>query len=473
MKLLRRLPKILRFIPGKAQDLRAWFLTMQYWLAGRTTMSSRWCGFSSAPMPMTRAFKGARAAAPIDYPDVGLYHPDLPGHRIVTDVADLPNPENPVATVGLLMMRSYVLSSDTGHYDGVIRKMQDAGLAVIPAFAGGLDGRPAIDAYFSGGRIDALVSLTGFSLIGGPAYNDSNAAVETLKGLDVPYLAAHPLEFQTLGQWASSDGGLGPVETTMLMALPEIDGRPTRPSSADATGRRAARAVPTTARGGLDTKAMAPCLERIDSLVEKTRRLARCGGRPMPRRRWASSCSASRRMPGPSARRRICRVFESLFNTLTRMKAEGYASRCPKRSMTCALRSCMATPSSTGRRRTSRPMWTPTPSCGHAAAESHRKRLGPGAGQDPVGRARRLRAGPAALRQCLRRRAADLRLRGRPDAVLFEKGFAPTHAFVTFYLWLQQHLPGRCAAAFRDAWRAGIHAGQAGRAWARATGPTG
>jgi magnesium chelatase subunit H len=47
-----------------------------------------------------------------------------------------------VATVGLLMMRSYVLASDTGHYDGVIRKMQDAGLAVIPAFAGGLDGRP-------------------------------------------------------------------------------------------------------------------------------------------------------------------------------------------------------------------------------------------------------------------------------------------------------------------------------------------
>ncbi len=33
MRLLRRLPKILRFIPGKAQDLRAWFLTMQYWLA--------------------------------------------------------------------------------------------------------------------------------------------------------------------------------------------------------------------------------------------------------------------------------------------------------------------------------------------------------------------------------------------------------------------------------------------------------
>ena len=34
MKILRNLPKILRFIPGTAQDLRIYFLGMQYWLAG-------------------------------------------------------------------------------------------------------------------------------------------------------------------------------------------------------------------------------------------------------------------------------------------------------------------------------------------------------------------------------------------------------------------------------------------------------
>ncbi len=34
MRMLRRLPKILRFIPGTAQDVRAYFLTLQYWLAG-------------------------------------------------------------------------------------------------------------------------------------------------------------------------------------------------------------------------------------------------------------------------------------------------------------------------------------------------------------------------------------------------------------------------------------------------------
>jgi magnesium chelatase subunit H len=34
MRMLRRLPKILRFILGTAQDVRAYFLTLQYWLAG-------------------------------------------------------------------------------------------------------------------------------------------------------------------------------------------------------------------------------------------------------------------------------------------------------------------------------------------------------------------------------------------------------------------------------------------------------
>ena len=42
--------------------------------------------------------------------------------------------------------------------------------------------------------------------------------------LDVPYIAAHALEFQTIEQWESSDRGLSPVEATMMVAIPELDG---------------------------------------------------------------------------------------------------------------------------------------------------------------------------------------------------------------------------------------------------------
>jgi magnesium chelatase subunit H len=41
MTMLRRLPKILRLIPGKAQDLRAWFLRCSTGWAAPTTTSNR------------------------------------------------------------------------------------------------------------------------------------------------------------------------------------------------------------------------------------------------------------------------------------------------------------------------------------------------------------------------------------------------------------------------------------------------
>jgi magnesium chelatase subunit H len=124
-------------------------------------------------------------------------------------------------------MRSYVLAGNTGHYDGVISALEARGLRVIPAFSTGLDARPAIEKFFledGHPTIDAMVSLMGFSLVGGPAYNDAKAAEEILVKLDVPYIAAHPVEFQTLEQWRESDRGLLPVESTIMVAIPELDG---------------------------------------------------------------------------------------------------------------------------------------------------------------------------------------------------------------------------------------------------------
>ena len=40
--------------------------------------------------------------------------------RISEDLTDIPEVKKPIATIGLLLMRSYVLSGDTAHYDKVI-----------------------------------------------------------------------------------------------------------------------------------------------------------------------------------------------------------------------------------------------------------------------------------------------------------------------------------------------------------------
>ena len=125
MKLLRRLPKILKFIPGKAQDLRAWFLTMQYWLGGSDDNIEQMVRYLLGKYAATRPqWLGAEAAEPLEYPEVALYHPDLPGHHITTDPADITGPDAPVGTIGLLMLRSYILAGDTAHYDAVIRAFE-------------------------------------------------------------------------------------------------------------------------------------------------------------------------------------------------------------------------------------------------------------------------------------------------------------------------------------------------------------
>jgi magnesium chelatase subunit H len=128
MKMLRRLPRILKLIPGKAQDLRAWFLVMQYWLGASDANIEALVRFLISRYCRHPEWRGARAPEPVDYPDTGLYHPDLEG-RITTDPEALPGPEGATGTVGLLMMRSYVLSGDTAHYDAVIPQAGGAGPA--------------------------------------------------------------------------------------------------------------------------------------------------------------------------------------------------------------------------------------------------------------------------------------------------------------------------------------------------------
>ncbi|WP_416914830.1 MAG: magnesium chelatase subunit H [Roseicyclus sp.] len=437
MKLLRRLPKILKFIPGKAQDLRAWFLTMQYWLGGSDDNVEQMVRFLIGSYATDRAFKGAKAAAPIDYPEVGLYHPDLPGHRITTDAAALPQPENPVATVGLLMMRSYVLASDTAHYDGVIRRMQAAGMAVIPAFAGGLDGRPAIDAYFTGGRIDALVSLTGFSLIGGPAYNDSAAAVEVLKGLDLPYIAAHALEFQTLGQWAESGGGLGPVETTMLVALPEIDGATNPTIFGGRHGAEGCHGCSNNCPRTSDTKAMAPCLERIDSLVEKTRRMALLRRKANAEKKVGIVLFGFPPNAGAIGTAAYLSVFESLFNTLTRMKADGYAVEVP--ASVDDLRAAIL-------QGNAKQYGQEANVAAHVDADTIVRHTPPLKAIEAVwgpapGKVQSDGRGVFILGQQFGNVFVGVQptfgYEGDPMRLLFERGFAPTHAFTQFYLWLR------------------------------------
>ncbi|GLR47754.1 magnesium chelatase subunit H [Sphingomonas astaxanthinifaciens] len=432
MKMLRRLPKLLRFIPGAAQDVRAYFLTLQYWLAGSDdnvvamvrALVDRYADGER------RALRGTlKAEPPRDYPDVGLYHPAL-GQRIVERLEDLPRSEGANGTVGLLMLRSYLLGRDTGHYDGVIAAMEARGLTVVPAFASGLDSRPAIERYFvRDGKptVDAIVSLTGFSLVGGPAYNDADGAVATLAGLDLPYIAAQALEFQSIEQWQEGSQGLLPLEAMMMVAIPELDGA----TCTSVFGGR-------TATGGQPMRAMASCPERAAALAAKTARLIALRCTPRDARKLAIVLFNFPPNAGATGTAAFLAVWESLHATLHRLAAEGYAVDVPDSVET--LR--------------------------QAVLDGNRERFGSDANvavrisaDDHVRREPHLAEiegqwGPAPGRQqadgsgihVLGHRFGNVfvgiqpafGIEGDPMRLLFEKSFAPTHAFSAFYRYLRE-----------------------------------
>lgn len=458
MKMLRRLPKILRFVPGTAQDLRVYFLTLQYWLAGSEENVANLVRllidrYAAGPRAVLRGT--LKHGDPVEYPETGVYHPRLKG-RIAEEASRLPRPAGAKATVGVLVMRSYLLAGNAGHYDGVIAALEARGLAVVPAFSSGLDARPAVEKFFvdpaGKPKIDALVSLTGFSLVGGPAYNDAHAAEELLAKLDVPYLAAHPSEFQSLSDWGASERGLSPIESTIMVAIPELDGS-TGPMVFG--GRLGAIGVACTgcsrgctAKSLEDQQDMHACYERAEMLAARVDRLVSLRAKRNAERKVALVIFNFPPNAGAVGSAAYLAVFPSVFNTLKAMKADGYSIDLPE--SVDALRETILE--------------------GNAARFGAQANVAARiATDDHVGREKHLGEiekvwGPAPGRQLsdgqsifvLGARFGNVfvgvqpafGIEGDPMRLLFEKTFAPTHAFSAFYRYLREDFGADAALHF-------------------------
>ncbi len=447
MAMLRRLPKLLRFVPGKAQDLRAYFLTMQYWLSGSEANVA-----DMVRLLVNRYADGERRALrghvpvgePRVYPDVGLYHPRLRG-KIAESADRLPRPSAPHAgTVGLLVLRSYVLAEDTGHYDGVVAAMEARGLRVVPAFASGLDARPAIERFFMDGErvtVDAVVSLSGFSLVGGPAYNDAGAAEAMLAQLDVPYLVAQPLEFQTIEQWGAGNAGLSPVEATMMVAIPELDGAvaPTVfGGRADGSGPCQGCGRRCMLEAGLHAPRMQACPERAEALAVKALKLVRLRRTARADRKLAVVLFNFPPNAGAAGTAAYLSVFESLHNTLKGLAKAGYAVEVPP--TVAALRSRVLE-GNASRFGTDANVHRRIPAEEHVRRERHLAEIegqwGPAPGKALADGSSVFVLG-AEFGNVFVGLQPSFGYEGDPMRLLFERGFAPTHAFSAFYRHIRE-----------------------------------
>ena len=343
-------PKLLRFVPGRMQDLRS-YLECHLALIECTPSNLRGMLLMLADRygDATRgAFRG-RYGPPEVATETGIYHPDASIHFTTrSDYLEWRACRGDTArgterdtmrgsardsargsahgsargsaqdsargTVGLLLLRSDILTGETAHYDAVIRAIEARGLEVIAAFGGSFDYRTAVERMLldeHGRGVDAIVSLTAFPLVGGHARCDTVASVEALRRYDVPYLAPVPLLFQTVEAWRASAHGLDPMQTAMHVALPELDGA----------------IEPIVVSGVVDGpsgRVKVPLQERIERLAERLDRWVALRRTPVSDKRVAITLFAFPPNRGAIGTAAYLDVFRSLHNTLLRLRDKGY-----------------------------------------------------------------------------------------------------------------------------------------------------
>jgi len=345
LKWVDRLPSLLRFVPnaGPLGDAKNYLLIVSYFLqpTPRNIQSMILCALKY--YGADDWLKVIEIPPPETLPSVAIYHPDAP--RLFESVEDYQtwheqretktqnqSPKtnrmalDPKSTVGLLLMRPQVISNSRKHYDGLIRAIEAEELSVIPAIATLMDNREACERFFvdthasgvhsskqAGGlrnpRVSQVVSLTGFSFVGGPAMNDSEAATEFLRELKVPYRSLVSLDAQTIDSWRTSPTGLNPVQTGMQVAIPEIDG---------ATEPFVFGGIPER---GVEPAALEDRCERIARRLKRWNRL-QIADRQELRIALVIYCFPPNK--GNLGTAADLDVFASLLDLLNRMKAEGY-----------------------------------------------------------------------------------------------------------------------------------------------------
>jgi len=327
LKLVRTLPKVLKYLPGdKAADARSFMMSLQYWLGGSPeNIEALLLNLANNYVPAIRDGKllqEIEIKAPEVIPDKGIWHPVAP--QVFENIADYKdwvyNVHAPslgidpatAPVVGLVLQKSHINTKDDAHYVALIMELESQGAIVLPTYTGALDFSVCIDEYFFLNGlpvVDVTINLTGFALVGGPATQDHPKAIATLKKLNRPYLCAIPATFQTFEEWKDSELGLHPVQVALQVALPELDG--------------AIEPIIFAGRDGVTGRSI-PQADRIDVLAKRAMKWASLHRKKNSEKKVAVTVFSFPPDKGNVGTAAYLNVFGSIFECLKSMKEAGY-----------------------------------------------------------------------------------------------------------------------------------------------------
>jgi magnesium chelatase subunit H len=337
LKLLRTLPQVLKYLPmDKAQDARNFMLSFQYWLGGSSDNLENFLLMLTDKYvyPERNLGKESNYQEPVVYLDMGIWHPlATSAERTVPMFADVKsyyqwyNSRNDISEdlkdplapcVGLILQRTHLVTGDDAHYVAMVQELEALGTRVIPVFSGGLDFSKPVDEYFWDKTVkgveplpivDAVVSLTGFALVGGPARQDHPKAIDSLKRLNRPYMCALPLVFQTTEEWEESDLGLHPIQVALQIAIPELDG--------------AIEPIILSGRDGNTGRAIA-LQDRIEAIAQRVLKWVNLRKKPKLEKKVAITVFSFPPDKGNVGTAAYLDVFGSIFEVMQALKGNGY-----------------------------------------------------------------------------------------------------------------------------------------------------
>eukprot|EP00561_Arcocellulus_cornucervis_P000477 CAMPEP_0185825574 /NCGR_PEP_ID=MMETSP1322-20130828/31112_1 /TAXON_ID=265543 /ORGANISM="Minutocellus polymorphus, Strain RCC2270" /LENGTH=1413 /DNA_ID=CAMNT_0028523297 /DNA_START=32 /DNA_END=4273 /DNA_ORIENTATION=+ len=330
LKLLRTLPKVLKFLPSdKAADARTFMMSFQYWLGGspENLESLLLMVGQDYVGPVKESMEGKERVVteePVLLPDKAIWHPVAPSivfennqqyfewyNKEFCPDAGIDTKDAP--TVGIILQKSHINTKDDTHYVSLISELEGRGARVVPIYSGGLDFSGPLEEYFydANGKaiVDTIINLTGFALVGGPASQDHKKAAQVLKKLNKPYMCAVPLVFQSFEEWQASELGLHPIQVALQVSLPEIDG--------------AIEPIIYAGREGATGRSV-PLADRVNLLADRALKWSNLGNKPKQDKKIAITIFSFPPDKGNVGTAAYLDVFDSIKAVLNELKEQGY-----------------------------------------------------------------------------------------------------------------------------------------------------